>query len=270
MFATFTDADLLAEVERRSLTEHVRHAAVEAQVRANYQLGEVLGEGSSAKVYSATHLLTGEGFAIKWINKGGQMNDTASMRAELTILKQVRVCTAAAPEPPFRCCQPSTIVRRARAVCMRAASCLGLGGLIHAAWLDFRLVSQLHHAHLVNLHEVYESESTLWLVMEKVEGGELLAYLEQRRHLSEACVRDIARQLCSSLHYIHSSGVVHRDMKLENVLRATSEPDACVKVADFGLAAILPAFKKNKFEPNASVKRKASTDLTGADWQRGM
>ena len=108
MFATFTDAELLAEVDRRGLTEHVRHAAVEAQVRANYQLGEVLGEGSSAKVYSATHLLTGEGFAIKWINKGGEMNDAASMRAELSILKQVRVCTAAAPEPPFRCCQPST------------------------------------------------------------------------------------------------------------------------------------------------------------------
>ena len=51
-------------------------------------------------------------------------------------------------------------------------------------------------------------------------------------------------------------------MKLENVLRATTAPDACVKIADFGLAAMLPRFEKHKFEADASVKRKSSTRLT--------
>ena len=156
LFSEFSDDDLLAEVERRSLTERVRHAAIEATVRANYSVGKVLGEGSSAKVYAAKHLGTGEEFAIKWIDKGGDMNDDASMKAELAILKG------------------------------------------------------LHHKNIVNLHEVYESETTLWLIMEKVGGGELLGYLEELSHLSEAYVRDIAKQLCTGLHYIHSAGVVHR------------------------------------------------------------
>lgn len=204
IFADISDEALLAEVERRNLTERVRHAAVEATVRANYSVGSVLGEGSSAKVYAATHNGTGDEFAIKWIDKNGDMNDDASMAAELAILKG------------------------------------------------------LHHTNIVNLHEVFESESTLWLVMEKVDGGELLGYLEELNHLSEAYVRDIAKQLCTGLHYIHSSGVVHRDIKLENVLRATSSPDSCVKIADFGLAAILPRFEKHNFDADASVKRKSS------------
>lgn len=207
MFAEIDDAALLAEVDRRELTEKVRHAAIEAQVRANYEVGAVLGEGSSAKVYEATHLGTGDKFAIKWIDKGGEMNDAGSMAAELAILKS------------------------------------------------------LHHKNIVNLHEVYESDSTLWLVMEVVAGGELLGYLSELKHLSEACVRDIAKQLCTGLHYIHSAGVVHRDMKLENVLRATTAPDACVKIADFGLAAMLPRFSKHTFVPGASVKLKASHRL---------
>ncbi len=207
MFADASDELLLAEVERRNLTEHVRHAAVEAAVKANYTVGTVLGEGSSAKVYAATHNSTGEDFAIKWIDKNGDMNDDASMAAELAILKR------------------------------------------------------LHHKNIVNLHEVFESETTLWLIMEKVGGGELLGYLEELNHLSEAYVRDIAKQLCTGLHYIHSAGVVHRDIKLENVLRATSSPDSCVKIADFGLAAILPRFEKHNFDVDASVKRKSSKNL---------
>ena len=69
MFADASDEALLAEVERRNLTEHVRHAAVEAAVKANYTVGTVLGEGSSAKVYAATHNSTGEEFAISGSTK---------------------------------------------------------------------------------------------------------------------------------------------------------------------------------------------------------
>ena len=56
----------------------------------------------------------------------------------------------------------------------------------------------------------------------QVDGGELLAYVEEMKQLDETYVRDIARQLCGALEYVHIAGVVHRDIKLENILRTSS------------------------------------------------
>ena len=202
------DAALLAEVGKRNLSEAQLHAAVEASVATNYEVGKELGKGASASVYLVTHRFSGEKYAMKKIDKNGEMNDSDSMEAELQILRQLR------------------------------------------------------HSGMVNLYEVFESSSTLWLVMELVEGGELHDYLVELDHFDETHVRDVAAQCCAALHYIHSSGVVHRDLKLENLLRAGKGPDAAVKIADFGLAARLPEFKKQRFDPAASQKRRKSGALT--------
>ena len=60
----------------------------------------------------------------------------------------------------------------------------------------------------------------MWIVMEKVHGGELFSYL-QKTTLSECDVVEIMRQLIEGIGYLHACGIIHRDLKPENILIET-------------------------------------------------
>ncbi|PWN29196.1 Pkinase-domain-containing protein [Jaminaea rosea] len=90
---------------------------------------------------------------------------------------------------------------------------------------------RLHHPHVMKLYEVLATESNIWMVSELCLGGELYDYLVERGTLPEAEARRIFGQLCLAVAYIHGKGIVHRDLKLENVLL----DERCnVKLGDFG------------------------------------
>ncbi|KAF8632645.1 hypothetical protein AX17_004778 [Amanita inopinata Kibby_2008] len=90
---------------------------------------------------------------------------------------------------------------------------------------------QLHHPHVTQMYEVIATESSIWLVSELCCGGELFDYLVEKGRLSEEETRVIFGQLCLAVAYLHDKGIVHRDLKLENVLL----DERCrVKLGDFG------------------------------------
>jgi serine/threonine protein kinase len=90
---------------------------------------------------------------------------------------------------------------------------------------------QLHHPHVMQLFEVIATESHIWLVSELCSGGELFDYLAEKGRLSEDEARLLFGQLCLAVAYVHGKGIVHRDLKLENVLL----DERCrVKLGDFG------------------------------------
>lgn len=90
---------------------------------------------------------------------------------------------------------------------------------------------RLHHSYVMKLYEVLATESNIWMVSELCLGGELYDYLVERGTLPEAEARRIFGQLCLAVAYIHGKGIVHRDLKLENVLL----DERCnVKLGDFG------------------------------------
>ncbi|KAF8479939.1 hypothetical protein JB92DRAFT_3274794 [Gautieria morchelliformis] len=90
---------------------------------------------------------------------------------------------------------------------------------------------RLHHPHITQLYEVIATENYIWLVTELCSGGELYDYLIEKGRLSEEETRIIFGQLCLAVGYTHDKGVVHRDLKLENVLL----DERCrVKLSDFG------------------------------------
>ncbi|KAE8220357.1 hypothetical protein CF319_g6103 [Tilletia indica] len=90
---------------------------------------------------------------------------------------------------------------------------------------------KLHHPHVIQLYEVLATESSIWMVSELCAGGELYDYLVERGTLPDAEARRLFGQLCLAVAYIHERGIVHRDLKLENVLL----DEMCnVKLGDFG------------------------------------
>ena len=72
--------------------------------------------------------------------------------------------------------------------------------------------------------------------MEVCGGGDLLTFVRRRRKLNEDQAKFIFRQIINGLKYVHSKGVLHRDIKLDNIL-LTSEGD--VKICDFGVSKIV-------------------------------
>lgn len=97
------------------------------------------------------------------------------------------------------------------------------------------LLSRLNHPGIVALFEVFETRNHYCIALEF--GGENLCdYVraQKRGRLDEITARLIGRQLTSAVRHIHEHGIVHRDLKLENILVDTASKK--VKITDFGLS----------------------------------
>mmetsp|Transcript_30253 Transcript_30253/g.29746 ORF Transcript_30253/g.29746 Transcript_30253/m.29746 type:complete len:96 (+) Transcript_30253:970-1257(+) len=83
---------------------------------------------------------------------------------------------------------------------------------------------------------VFENEKTIYFVMPYVKGGELYSQLKAVKRFPEEVVKFYAIQLIMGIGYLHENGIIHRDLKLENILIGE---DGYLKIIDFGLAKIL-------------------------------
>lgn len=100
---------------------------------------------------------------------------------------------------------------------------------------EARIAGGLNHPHIVTVHALKVVEPNVFLVMEYLAGGSLRALLEQRGFLPvEEAVR-IAADVCEGLAAAHAKGIVHRDVRPENVLLTE---DGRAKVGDFGIAHV--------------------------------
>ncbi|KAJ3083693.1 hypothetical protein HDU99_007190, partial [Rhizoclosmatium hyalinum] len=90
-----------------------------------------------------------------------------------------------------------------------------------------------HHPFIITLIEVIETEAYIAIVMELAKGGELFEHILAKRSLGEQETRKLFAQIISAVGYIHSLGIVHRDLKLENILLDENQD---VVLIDFGFA----------------------------------
>jgi len=89
----------------------------------------------------------------------------------------------------------------------------------------------LHHPNIISLLEVIPTETEIYMVLEYCEGGELYDFLVERGRLRENLARKMFGQLCRAVKYCHDRRVVHRDLKLENILLDAHNN---IKLGDFG------------------------------------
>ncbi|ODQ68181.1 Pkinase-domain-containing protein [Nadsonia fulvescens var. elongata DSM 6958] len=91
----------------------------------------------------------------------------------------------------------------------------------------------LHHPNICQLHEMYIMTSHYYMVFEYVSGGQLLDYIISHGSLKEKQARGFARGIASALDYCHQNSIVHRDLKIENILISETGD---IKLIDFGLS----------------------------------
>lgn len=117
----------------------------------------------------------------------------------------------------------------------------------------------LMHPNIVNVYDVGEDRGLNYMVMELVEGITLKEYIERKGRLSHKETISIAIQMCSGIGAAHASGIIHRDIKPQNIIISK---DGKVKVTDFGIAK---AVTSNTVSTNAM----GSVHYTSPEQARG-
>ena len=103
---------------------------------------------------------------------------------------------------------------------------------------EIQVMKHMDHPNIVGLHEAVETSLRIYLILDFAQGGDLLDYIKNNRGpLGETESRRFFQQLVEGIEYIHERGVVHRDLKCENILLSN---DKRVMISDFGFARVQP------------------------------
>ncbi|KRW98473.1 Protein kinase-like domain [Pseudocohnilembus persalinus] len=100
-------------------------------------------------------------------------------------------------------------------------------------------LKNLKHKNIVEIHQTYtlKNMETVVLVMEYLEGGELLKYLIKKGRLSEQVAREFFVQILDAVSYCHNEKLIHRDLKPENIILSQKGTNQ-IKIVDFGISSI--------------------------------
>ena len=117
---------------------------------------------------------------------------------------------------------------------------------------EINILKKSDHPNIIKLYEVFESNRSLYLIMEECKGGEvfdkIIEHIQSKKMYTEKDAANIFIQMMSAVDYCHNNGICHRDLKPENLLylKEGSEIENPIKVIDFGLSQIISQSKKLK------------------------
>mmetsp|Transcript_61803 Transcript_61803/g.162344 ORF Transcript_61803/g.162344 Transcript_61803/m.162344 type:complete len:312 (+) Transcript_61803:1-936(+) len=147
------------------------------------------------------------------------------------------------------------VVKSCRKIQMgkKAWEILVAGSLVHKS---------LNHPRIVRMDDLYTTPIVVHMALERLEGGDLQQELDKRRRFSEEQASYIMRQLLEALDYLHEEGVVHRDVKLANIM-LEKQGELDVKLIDFGVATKWDGLEKMSLQCG-SITYAAPELLNGA------
>ncbi|ODH48364.1 CAMK/CAMKL/KIN1 protein kinase [Paracoccidioides brasiliensis] len=105
------------------------------------------------------------------------------------------------------------------------------------------IVTLLNHPYVCGMRDVVRTNYHWYMLFEYVNGGQMLDYIISHGKLKEKQARKFARQIASALDYCHKNSIVHRDLKIENILISKTGD---IKIIDFGLS--------NLYSPKSQLK----------------
>ena len=115
---------------------------------------------------------------------------------------------------------------------------------------EAQAVAMLSHPNIVSVYDVSHSEDVEYIVMELIEGVTLMQYMKKKGALGWKEALHFAVQISKALEHAHEKGIVHRDIKPQNIMILK---DGTIKVADFGIAALESAQEKKSDQTVGSV-----------------
>lgn len=103
---------------------------------------------------------------------------------------------------------------------------------------EIKIMIRLDHPNILRLHEYFETETKIYLILELCRGGELLDRLHEQtdQHYSEYMACFYVHRMFGAIQHCHANHIVHRDLKLENFLFQSDEKGSELKLIDFGLS----------------------------------
>ncbi|KUJ20655.1 Pkinase-domain-containing protein [Mollisia scopiformis] len=170
----------------------------------NWVLGKTIGAGSMGKVKLARRIEGGEQVAVKIVPRGSTDDNHNQSRADRERADH------------------SKEVRTAR---------------------EAAIVTLLDHPYICGMRDVVRTTYHWYMLFEYVNGGQMLDYIISHGRLKEKQARKFSRQIASALDYCHRNSIVHRDLKIENILISKTGD---IKIIDFGLS--------NLFAPRNHLK----------------
>lgn len=124
---------------------------------------------------------------------------------------------------------------------------------------EISILRDLSHPNIVRLHEMVETDRHIGIIMEYASGGELFDHILNNRYLKDNAARRLFAQLISGVGYLHKKGIVHRDLKLENLLL---DRNRNIIITDFGFA--------NTFDPLDELDEEIEYNLTNKEYVKRM
>ncbi|KAI5467403.1 hypothetical protein BGZ63DRAFT_410380 [Mariannaea sp. PMI_226] len=124
---------------------------------------------------------------------------------------------------------------------------------------EVAILRGIQHPNIVRLIDKVETDRHIGIILEYASGGELFDYILNHRYLKDHSARRLFAQLVSGVGYLHKKGIVHRDLKLENLLL---DRNRNIIITDFGFA--------NTFDSNEDLTEEEELNLTDREFVKRM
>jgi len=101
---------------------------------------------------------------------------------------------------------------------------------------ELNIMRNVNHDRVLRTHDIFDTTKFIYIVLEYMPAGTLSDVFRERGKPTEPEVKEVAQDILLGLQYLHKKGIVHRDLKLKNILCKSKEPPLESKLADFGLS----------------------------------
>lgn len=101
---------------------------------------------------------------------------------------------------------------------------------------EVEIMKNLDHPCVIKMHDIVNRPTSVCMVLEYMQGGDLLTRITSQKALSEQTSKLFFLQMCHAVKYLHAKGITHRDLKPDNILLLDGNEDTLLKVSDFGLS----------------------------------